>query len=308
MVDVVCVGDTAIDDYYSVPKLPGPDEKVHARYTGRSLGGTTCNTSRALHRLGANVLFLTRLGDDEHGRYAEEQFSKAGLATRCLRSRETPSTQILVAQDGEKAILLHGFAGPPQWSEEELAQFLEPVPARALFSNLSLPVRERLLDFRAHLVISLEPAVVEWDRQAFPWSCRHAHTVILDRHTFRLLFQKEPSPESISQAFDALPEPPQRLITTLGARGCLGLSRSPRQVHQVPSFDVKVVDTTGAGDTFSAAYLFSCFIKDAPFQECLRYANAIAAASCENHGTELTPEVLAAGEKLYKESRQGTDA
>lgn len=301
MVDIVCVGDTAIDDYYRVSKLPGPDEKVLTNYTGRCLGGTADNTARGLHRLGADVLFLTRIGNDDHGKFIREQFKNIGLAARYLHSRQTPTAQILVAKDGEKAILLHGFDSLPDWEPGILRDFMKPVPARAVFSTLSLPVRDFLPDFQTDLIISLEPAIVEWDPGVFDWSARHAHTIILDRHTYHFIFHQEPSPENISHIFSSLPETLQQLIVTMGSHGCLGASRSPSEVCRVPSFNVQVVDTTGAGDLFNASFIYSFFVKNRTFKDSLRYANAIAAASCENPGTDLTATVLETGEKFFQE-------
>ena len=60
------------------------------------------------------------------------------------------------------------------------------------------------------------------------------------------------------------------------------------------------VDTVGAGDTFNAAFIHAFFNKTLPFERSLQFANAMAAASCENRGTELTAQVLARGEKLYQ--------
>jgi len=300
MADVVCVGDTAMDEYYQVPRLPGPDEKVLTTFTGRFPGGTACNTARALRRMGASVLFLTRIGEDESGKVIEEQFEKIGLAARFLRSPRTPTAQILVAANGEKAILLHGFDQPPTWSADEMNRFLEPAPARVVFTTLSLALREELLMFQSNLVISLEPSIVEWDRGNFTWSAQHAHTLILDRHTFHFLFQEDPSARNIAAVFDSMPAKPHSLIVTMGAQGCLGIGRMDGRVHAVPSFEVNVVDTTGAGDTFNAAFIHAFFNKTLPFERSLQFANAMAAASCENRGTELTAQVLARGEKLYQ--------
>lgn len=302
MFDVVCVGDVALDNYYSLSHLPGPDEKVHARYTGRAIGGTTCNTARALKSLGAEVLFLTKIGEDDNGGYIQQTFSQMGLATRYVKTARTPIAQILVAKGGEKAILLHGFDNIHPWSAAELAEFLAPVPTKAVFSTLSLPVRAALTQFGAELVISLEPAIIEWDAGAFGWAAAHAHTVILDRHSFKMLFGQDAAQESLAAVFAGLENQPRHLIVTMGSKGSLAAVRQPRGVHACPAFAVPAVDTTGAGDIFNAAYLFAYFIKDMPLNEVLHYANAIAAASCTAYGTDLTASILEKAGKLYQTS------
>ncbi|NPV74976.1 MAG: carbohydrate kinase family protein [Anaerolineae bacterium] len=300
MFDVICVGDVALDDYYSLAHLPGPDEKVHVQFTGRAIGGTTCNTARALKSLGADVLFLTKIGEDENGQYIQGAFSRLGLSARYLKTSRTPIAQILVAKGGEKAILLHGFDDAHRWDAVELAEFMAPAPAKAVFSTLSLPMREALTQFGAELVISLEPAILEWDAWAFGWATSYAHTIILDRHAFRMLFNQEATEESLSGAFDGLKNQPQRLIVTLGSKGSLAVSRQPRAVYACAAFAVPVVDTTGAGDIFNAAYLAATFVKKAPLREALRYANAVAAASCTASGTDLTASILEKAEMLVQ--------
>ena len=71
------------------------------------------------------------------------------------------------------------------------------------------------------------------------------------------------------------------LCVTLGARGSMLLAGD--RLHQVPAFRVEAVDTTGAGDVFRGALIFSLLRGDSP-DAMLRVANAAAAVSCTREG------------------------
>ena len=71
------------------------------------------------------------------------------------------------------------------------------------------------------------------------------------------------------------------LCVTLGAKGSMLLVEDT--LYQAPSFRVEAVDTTGAGDVFRGALIFSLLRGDPP-ETMLRFANAAAAVSCTREG------------------------
>ena len=71
------------------------------------------------------------------------------------------------------------------------------------------------------------------------------------------------------------------LCVTLGARGSMLLAGD--RLYQVPGFRVDATDTTGAGDVFRGALIFSLLRGDSP-DAMLRFANAAAAVSCTREG------------------------
>jgi ribokinase len=75
---------------------------------------------------------------------------------------------------------------------------------------------------------------------------------------------------------------PEAIVLKRGSRGALLLTK--RDDVLVPSFPVKVVDTTGAGDAFSAA-LTLALAEGKPLPETVRYANAAGALAVTQFGT-----------------------
>ena len=74
---------------------------------------------------------------------------------------------------------------------------------------------------------------------------------------------------------------PAMVILSLGAKGSLACDS--HGVIRCPAFTVPVVDTTGAGDCFAAAFL-AAHVGRLPRDQALRYANAAAALSIQRYG------------------------
>jgi sugar/nucleoside kinase (ribokinase family) len=74
---------------------------------------------------------------------------------------------------------------------------------------------------------------------------------------------------------------PGFLCATLGHEGTVAIVKG-KLVH-VKGFDVKAVDTTGAGDVFHAAFIYG-LLENWEIEEILRFANAVAALKCRELG------------------------
>lgn len=74
---------------------------------------------------------------------------------------------------------------------------------------------------------------------------------------------------------------PELVVITLGAQGALACHA--RGIIHCPAFKVPVVDTTGAGDCFTAAFL-TAYLRKFPLDQTLRYAQAAAALSIQAYG------------------------
>jgi sugar/nucleoside kinase (ribokinase family) len=87
------------------------------------------------------------------------------------------------------------------------------------------------------------------------------------------------------------------VVATLGEQGAACFSRRPEHVADIawaPSFNVDVVDTTGAGDAFASGFI-SSLVEGRPTAECLRRGNACAAMAIGRVGAR---EALPTSEEL----------
>ena len=74
---------------------------------------------------------------------------------------------------------------------------------------------------------------------------------------------------------------PSTVVVKLGANGCLVATR--KEIFEIRSFEVSVVDATGAGDAFDAAFL-SGILEGWDLRRCARFANAVGALTTTGKG------------------------
>lgn len=300
--DVTCIGDVAVDFVYRVSHLPGKDEKVDACYIGQYIGGTSCNTARALTQLGRSVKFLTVIGKDKYGDFVRHQLNKADINLQVIQLEgiKTSTTQILISDEGEKAILLFAPISNPEKIEDRFRSIVLP-KTKVIFSTGSLPGFERVITGQAPVVISLEKPTLQKSTKPYNWAIKHAHTLVLDQHSFHFIFNKEVTLESIESVFAHPSFSINYLIVTLGQQGVIGYSQDPRETTHLKAHKIQPLDTTGAGDIFNAAFIHSFFFQKMSFRDALAFSNAIAAASCEESGTMLSQKAIRRGEGLYQQ-------
>src|SRR5919202_6294546 len=107
MADVFVVGSINQDFVLSVERRPEPGETVTDAQLSKGNGGKGANQAAAAALLGADVVFLGRVGDDGFGEPLVEALADKGVDTRLVESAPDSSTGtafITVTPDGENAI------------------------------------------------------------------------------------------------------------------------------------------------------------------------------------------------------------
>ncbi len=107
MARILCLGMSALDSIYRVPRIPATPTKVLATGFTECGGGMAANASVAVARLGGQSHYWGRVGDDELGRRILQQLAAEGVdpsAVRRISGCVSPSAAILVADDGERLV------------------------------------------------------------------------------------------------------------------------------------------------------------------------------------------------------------
>src|SRR4051794_827103 len=86
MARVVVLGSSNTDMTVRLPRLPGPGQTVLGGEFRVSAGGKGANQAVAARRAGAEVVFLTAVGDDEYGKKALERYAGEGIDFRYART------------------------------------------------------------------------------------------------------------------------------------------------------------------------------------------------------------------------------
>src|SRR5918911_3403391 len=103
---VVVVGSVNVDLVVRLPRLPRPGETVSDGTFTVTAGGKGGNQAVAAARLGADVVLVAALGDDDHGRTARDDLEREGVDTRLVTTAPaaTGVAVVLVDETGENLI------------------------------------------------------------------------------------------------------------------------------------------------------------------------------------------------------------
>lgn len=274
--DLLTIGDPCADDVIAVESVPVRGSKTVGRFVGTFAGGTEANVACAAARLGGRVGVFGRVGDDARGQLLKDAFERDNVATDHLvqvAGERSATTAVLLDATGEKSVVYQPMPSAPL----DLARLDEALRvARVVYlmpyALDDLLAVSRLARERGSLVaIDLEAAVAP-DTEAMQARISAADIVFFNEEGFRRATGKSPNEETLAAVRRS---GPSLVAVTLGGAGAVALDKSGF-AHQ-PAFATQVVDTTGAGDTFNAAFLVA-YLSGEPLAVALR--NACAAASC----------------------------
>ncbi|MFC4005279.1 ribokinase [Prauserella oleivorans] len=276
--DVLVVGSANADLVVATERRPAGGETVLAGDTRTLPGGKGANTAVAAARLGADVALLGALGDDGHGRLLLDSLRSAGVRTDLVRivDRPTGVAYITVTPDGENAILVSpgaNYALRPADVDGALSG------AKVLVASLEVPLVtvEHALTAAAEAgvrtVLNLSPVA-----KVATGVLAALDVLVVNEHEAAWLLGTESA-----EPARLLELGPRSAVVTRGARGVVVVTRDG--VTEVPSPQVEVVDTTGAGDAFTGA-LAVALARDASLADAARGAVRVAAFSVTRHGAQ----------------------
>lgn len=261
-VDVVCADPVFLDlTFEGLTQLPSAGSEHFARELHASPGGAA-TTALGLARLGLRVAVVAPLGHDLAGQSLRELLEAEGVACAGCETARTPVTVVLPFA-GERAMV--SFA-PPAPIDRESIERLRP---RAVVVSV-----ERLALVPAGAVAYAVVGDPEADRlaNALPQDLERAHALLANRSEAERL-TGERAPESAALA---LAERVATAVVSCGPDGAVAASGG--ELFHAPAPRVDVIDTTGAGDLMTAAYVWG-ELAGLPLPERLRRAVVYASLS-----------------------------
>ncbi|MEX2540844.1 MAG: PfkB family carbohydrate kinase [Trueperaceae bacterium] len=277
------LGMATVDFLTLVPRLPGPDEVFPLQRLDMQGGGPVATALAAAARLGTGAAFAGAVGDDHWGDAIVDDFGRFGVnVDEVVRRRGgvSPHSVILVdAASGKRSILYSN--GDVRGLEP--AELPERLIGRAAVLHLDgfdidAALEAARIARAAGVPVSLDGGAGE------PWPGLLDLLPLVDLLVVAAQFAEsvtgEKRPESALTALRRWGA--RQVVITDGARGAWFLGGEGDTGH-VPAFDVEVVDTTGAGDTFHGAYLHA-FLAGESIAGCVLFASAAAALKCTRLG------------------------
>ncbi|MEU4380120.1 ribokinase [Micromonospora echinofusca] len=290
---VVVVGSANMDLVGTAPALPRPGETLLGTDFVMVPGGKGANQAVAAAKAGASCAFLGAIGSDSFGVTLRARITAAGVDTGQLRTTYGTSgvALVMVNAEGENAILVSPGANASMTglTEPELTAVRG---ADVLLAQLEIPVAtvtEAALAARAagtRVVLNAAPAV------PVPPELLAATDLLVVNETEAQALTGRGRDEP-SALLDLAP----RAVLTLGAQGAWYGDRAGTAVH-VPGVKVDTVDSTAAGDAFTAA-LAVAWGEGRDVVDAVRWAAAAGAACARRLGASVALPSRAEIDELY---------
>ncbi|KAI9834526.1 MAG: hypothetical protein M1819_002902 [Sarea resinae] len=303
---ITVVGSLNADLVTRCSRLPNGGETLTALDFSTGSGGKGANQAVACARLSRPrhskgqpdvvVRMVGAVGDDVFGRDLVAGLTKDGIDVsdvRVLESQKTGNAVIIVEEGtGENRILLSPNANH-SWPET-FAGFSEPLPAVVVL-QLEIPLQTVLSCIRVAkekgVQVLLNPApAVELPKDIY----KDITHLILNETEAALLAGAKVEDladgywiPSVAERFLALGV--ENVVITLGAKGAYFSAKGGYEGH-IPAEEVKVIDTTAAGDTFVGAYAVEAARHaaqgDFNIGEACEWANRASAKTVEKNGAQ----------------------
>jgi sugar/nucleoside kinase (ribokinase family) len=290
--DVLCVGILVADMFAPpLPRLPDEGELLRVDEMLLSTGGCAANTGIDLARLGARVAVAGKVGNDIFAHFIAADLAEKGLDTSGLRrSAAAPTSRtIILPVIGQDRRYIHMVGANAELTPVDVDLGLLArsrclyVGGYQLFPGLDQDSLVGLFRFaREHGVLTvLDVAGVQPDQGMAPFERVLPFTdVFLPNDDEAALITGEQ--DAITQARRFVECGAGMAVITRGERGAV-VCRGERVLH-AGTYDVVVVDPSGAGDAFDAGFIVG-LLEGWELDRALTFASAVGASACTRLGT-----------------------
>lgn len=237
------LGSINSDNFYYLSHLPEPGETLAAKQYQQGLGGKGANMSVAAARAAARVVHIGAVGRD--GKWAVDRLLEYGVDTQHIAVVDAPTghANINVDANGENNIVLYAGANHAVTEQMIGAALAEATPNDFLVMQNETSGQDFAAQAAKTLGLQVVYAAAPFSAEAVQKVIAHVDLLVLNA------VEADQLQASTGRELTALPV--DDIVVTLGGDGCKWVSNKGNTVRSFPSFAVEVVDTTGAGDTFT---------------------------------------------------------
>lgn len=290
--DVIVLNSHGVGQYAYADRMPRWGETMRvSRWHIDQDGGKGTNISVALGRLGLNVSYIGKVGNDPWGDLGEKWMQDAGVDTTFLyRTDEvaTGTALILLGPNGENSII-DGDSSSEKLTEEEIRSAMAArAQARMFVTGFEIPERLSLNGARyakeLGMTTFLNPSPLP--EQALG-NLDFVDYLVLNEVEARALLDIEPGEDSDPEEMARSLKKRYgcgHVALTLGARGSVVLDADGALWRLPAPRPEKIVNTAGAGDGYLSALVYKLF-SGASLEEAGRWASGYAALTVTIHGT-----------------------
>lgn len=273
------IGSISTDFVVTTNRVPKQGETVYGQAFETTFGGKGANQAVAAARLGGRVQMFGCVGGDQFGQETKANLARNGVDVTAIKTIEdtTTGSAHITVFEGDNAIVY-----VPGANQEVTVDYLKSVEADLLActyfviqNEIPMPSIQYLIDLAdAHdIKVTYDPApFIEIDK------------AYLEKVDYLLPNETEAKEMFGDQDVDALlGQYPAQLLITMGGDG-IRYHDGEVAVH-VPAIKGEVVDTTGAGDTFSGAFTVA-LSKGNSVADAIQFASIAGSLSVQKFGAQ----------------------
>ena len=286
---ILVLGNCNVDFVFKIPRFHHPGETILAESQATFFGGKGANQAITAKRLGGNVHFITKVGNDLFGKSYREHLIKNGLDRKLiLEDKKIPTGMAVIelTPKGENRIV--AFLGANNSLSvndlNRLQRYWREVAVFVTQLEIPLPTVEKGLklakDQGGLTLLNPSPPA-----QLSPHLLSLVDFIVPNEWEAQFLtgIKWKENQEIRKMAKRLLDMGVKNVVITLGPKGLFFKNRS--EEFWMKAFRVKVVDTTAAGDAFLGALAYG-LAENKPIQEVLRFANGAGALTTTKLGAQ----------------------
>jgi len=288
---IVVIGSTNTDMVIKSDHLPAPGETILGGDFLMNPGGKGANQAVAASRLGGDVAFISKTGNDIFGEQSVENLRREGVNTEnMIVDPENPSGVALITVDSqaENCIVVAPGSNMTLKPDDIDKAFKQIGMAEIVLIQLEIPIETveyaTLIAYRNNKKVILNPAPA----QKLSDSILKTIYMLTPNETEAEILTgvKVSNTDTAEKAAQILKKKGVEIvIITMGANGAFIHTDSLSEL--IPAPEVKAVDTTAAGDTFNGA-LAVAVSEGFNIREAVQFANKAASIAVTKFGAQAS--------------------
>lgn len=287
---ILVIGSLNVDMVMKVDHMPVAGETILCDGMKLVAGGKGANQACAAGRLGTDVIMLGAIGNDAYGEMQRQSLQQSGVDVSGLLTKENVSTGtafITVNKEGNNSIVVVQGANA-QFTPEDIEAHRNLIEeCEIVILQLEIPMDTVLyavkLARKLGKIVLLDPAPAP---EHFPEELYQYIDIIKPNESeLSRLTGIADAQNHLEEAVQILKDHGvKNVLVTLGGEGAYLDAENKTAVH-IPAKKVKVVDTTAAGDSFTAA-LAAMILDGKTLEEAAEFANQVSAIVVTREGAQ----------------------
>lgn len=276
---IAVVGSINMDQVVQTDRIPKKGETLIGNALSYNDGGKGANQAVACALLGADVMMFGKVGDDDNGKNILSHLKNKNVNVDNVHIENGENTGLAVITVGENDNTIIVIKGA---NDKVDKKYIDEIKNELFKCDYVILQHEIPLETNEYIINICHEKGIKTVLNPAP--ANEVSKNVIDKvtyitpneHEVKLIFGDEPIE-------DLLKKYKEKLVVTLGSNGATTYAND--EIIKVPCIKANVVDTTGAGDTFNAAFVVG-IAKGLDANKALNFANVAAGISTEKLGAQ----------------------